>query len=333
MLKGEDGFQRKELLKLIHWMRAETRPDLITLPNSLLIALARPIKEALGRPVCCTLQGEDLFLEGLDDSYRNRALELIRDNVKYVDAFIAVSNYYANFMREYLGIPENKIHVVPLGINLEGYQASQRARSDIFTIGYFARVAPEKGLRLLSEAYRILRERGDSPKARPEVAGYMAPEHKQYLNGIERQMRDWGYGDEFNYRGVLDRQEKIEFFRSLDVLSVPATYDEPKGMFLLEAMANGVPVVQPRRGAFPEVIEKTSGGLLVEPDDPASLAGGLLEVWKNTSLAEELGRSGYEKVREFYSARRMAERALEVYASLIDAKNQRGMNAMSVEVA
>ena len=102
------------------------------------------------------------------------------------------------------------------------------------------------------------------------------------------------------------------------MFSVPATYDEPKGISLLEAMACGVPVVQPRRGTFPEVIEKTSGGILVEPDDASSLADGLLEIWKNPSLAEELGRNGYEKVRAFYSASRMADRALEVYASLIE---------------
>ena len=105
MLKGEDGYQRKELHKMIHWLRSEAAPDVITLPNSLLISLARPIKEALNRPVCCTLQGEDLFLSGLDSSYRNQSLELIRANVEHVDAFVAVSGFYANYMSEYLGIP------------------------------------------------------------------------------------------------------------------------------------------------------------------------------------------------------------------------------------
>ena len=88
-------------------------------------------------------------------------------------------------------------------------------------------------------------------------------------------MRGVGTRGEFEYRGALDRAEKIAFLQALDVLSVPATYDEPKGMFLLEAMANGVPVVQPRRGAFPEIVAKTGGGLIVEPDDPEALADGL----------------------------------------------------------
>ena len=81
---------------------------------------------------------------------------------------------------------------------------------------------------------------------------------------------------EFTYRGAVDRDGKLAFLRSLDVLSVPATYDEPKGVFLLEAMASGVPVVQPRRGAFTEIVEKTGGGLLVAPDDPSALADGIV---------------------------------------------------------
>jgi glycosyltransferase involved in cell wall biosynthesis len=320
MLRGEEGFQRKEIQKLVHWLKGEQAPDLINLPNSLLISLARPLKEALSCPVVCTLQGEDLFLEGLEDSYRASSLELIRANVKYVDAFIAVSRYCADFMSDYLEIPPEKIHVVPLGIKLEGYDRKPREQNGEFRVGYFARVAPEKGLDALAESYIRMREREDAPAARLEVAGYLAPEHKAYLAGVERDMKERGYGDEFHYRGALDREQKIEFLQSLDVLSVPATYDEPKGMFLLEAMASGVPVVQPRRGAFPEIIEKTLGGLLVEPDDPDALAEGLHSIWRDRALREELAHNGYERVRKYYSAAAEASRSLEVYATQVKSK-------------
>jgi glycosyltransferase involved in cell wall biosynthesis len=313
MLKGEDGNQRKELGKMLDWLKGEEPPDIISLPYTLLIGLAKPIRDALKRPVFCTLQGEDLFLEGLHEPYRSESLRLIRENVRHVDVFIAVSNYYAEFMPRYLGIPEDKMRVVPLGINLQGYSARERARQEPFTIGYFARIAPEKGLHVLVEAYKRLRERADFPAARLEVAGYLGAEHKSYLNGIEKQMKEWGLSEEFHYRGVLDRQEKIEFLRGLDVLSVPATYDEPKGIFLLEAMACGVPLVQPRRGAFTEIIEKTGGGVLVEPDDSESLADGIFTLYQNPALAEEMGERGFRGVREHYSVERMADRALEVY--------------------
>ncbi|HEX8336781.1 MAG TPA: glycosyltransferase family 4 protein, partial [Pyrinomonadaceae bacterium] len=276
MLKGEEGKQRKELEKLIDWLRTEPPFDIISLPFTLLIGLAKPLGEALGRPICCTLQGEDLFLEGLPEPYRSESLRLIREGVPHVSRFLAVSRYYEEFMPGYLGIPPEKMRLVPLGINLQGYEArAPRVAGSPFTVGYFARVAPEKGLHLLAEGYVKLRERLKAGEARLEVAGYLGEEHRGYLEGVGRRMREAGLASEFNYRGVLDRAGKIEFLRGLDVLSVPATYDEPKGLFLLEAMACGVPVVQPRRGAFTEVVEKTGGGLLVEPDDAGAIAAGL----------------------------------------------------------
>ena len=318
MLKGEDGFQRKEILKLTDWARHEPPPDIVSLPYSLLIGLAKPIKEALDRPVCCTLQGEDLFLEGLQDPYKSQALDLIRSNVQHVDAFISVSEYYARFTPEYLGIPPEKIHVVPLGINLSGYEMRERDPGQPFSVGFFARVAPEKGLHVLAEAYRQLRTDDRLLKARLEVAGYLRPEHKNYLSNIEEQMKKADLASEFHYRGELDREQKVTFLRKLDVLSVPATYDEPKGMFLLEAMACGVPVVQPRRGAFTEIVEKTGGGLLVKPDDPASLADGILEIYRSPEIAKKLGQNGYQGVREHYSVARMADRAIEVYERVVN---------------
>jgi glycosyltransferase involved in cell wall biosynthesis len=317
MLKGADGFQRKEIEKLTEWAQHETPPDVVSLPYSLLISLAKPIKAALGRPICCTLQGEDLFLEGLQEPYRSQSLELIKENVKHVDAFISVSEYYADFVPDYLGIEPEKIHVVPLGINLEGYEMRRRDPSQPFTIGFFARVAPEKGLHVLAQAYKELRTKGLLPKARLEAAGWMAPEHASYLSDIQADLKAAGLDGEFRYHGTVDRVQKINFLRSLDVLSVPATYNEPKGIFLLEAMACGVPVVQPRRGGFTEVVEKTGGGLLVEPDSVDALVEGLAKIYREPQLAQSLGSSGFDNVRKHYNVSLMADRALEVYETIV----------------
>lgn len=319
MLKGEHGYQRKEFEKLVDWLRTDAPPDVVSLPNSLLISLARPIRAALGRPVVCTLQGEDLFLEGLPEPYKTQAIELIRGYIDDVDSFVAVSDYCAQFMSAYLGIPERKMRVVPLGINLNGYEPGPGPAAGRFTVGYFARVCPEKGLHTLCEAYRHLREHTDFAGATLEAAGYLAPENLPYLKKIERRMEEWGLGQEFRYRGVLDRAQKVDFLRSLNVLSVPSSYYEPKGIYLLEAMAVGVPAVQPRRGAFPEVLEKTGGGILVEPDNVESLADGIYSLWKDRDLAAELGRRGAAGVREHYSVANMAQRTMEVFRGLASA--------------
>ncbi len=331
MLKGKDGYQRKELDNLINWLKTESRPDVVNLPNSLLIALARSIKRELNLPVFCTLQGEDLFIDGLGEPYRGEALELIRSNVEFVDGFLAVSDFYAKRMCRDLGISESKMHVVPLGITFDGFEKRARGASNEFVVGYFARIAPEKGLHVLANAYRLLRQRTPERRIKLEVAGYLAPEHHEYLAGIERRMNDWGLGGEFQYRGVLDRASKLAFLKGLDALSVPATYDEPKGMSLLEAMAAGVPVVQPRRGSFTEIIERTGGGLLVDKFDAENLASGLLTLIESPSLAAELSEKGFAGVREHYSASNMAKRAIDAFTSVVG--RTRNAETTAVELA
>ena len=317
VLKGENGFQRKEIDKLIEWLKDQDTPDVINLPYSLLLGMAGPLKRALNVPILCTLQGEDLFLDNLQEPYRSEALGLIRDQIENVDSFLSVSEYYADFMPRYLGIPREKIRVVPLGINPQGFELRESKRTGPFTVGFLARIAPEKGLHVLADAYRLLRQSGALPEARFEAAGYMAADCKSYLEKIQKSLKDAGLDGEFHYRGVLDRAEKIAFLRKLDVMSVPATYDEPKGVSLLEAMACGVPLVQPRRGSFTELVENTGGGLLVQPDDSQSLAEGILKIAKNKQLAEELSANGFRGVREQYTAVNMADRVLEAYESVI----------------
>jgi glycosyltransferase involved in cell wall biosynthesis len=313
VLKGEGVFQRKEIDKLIDWVKDEAPPDIVNLPYTLLLGLAEPIKQALNVPIVCTLQGEDLFLDNLQEPYRTQSLDLIRDHLPHIDLFLSVSEYYADFMPNYLGIPREKIRVVPIGINPEGFELRHTDRRG-FTIGFFGRIAPEKGLHVLAEAYRIARQSGELPEARLEAAGYMAADCKPYLEAIQKRLQDAGLGSEFHYRGVLERAEKIAFLRGLDVMSMPATYDEPKGVSLLEAMACGVPLVQPRRGAFTEIVERTGGGLLVQPDDPQSLAAGLLKIACDSTLAEDLSANAFRGVREHYTAAHMADKVLEAYS-------------------
>jgi glycosyltransferase involved in cell wall biosynthesis len=317
VLKGEDGFQSKEIFKFVDWMKDQAPPDVINLPYTLLLSLAGPLKQQLNVPILCTLQGEDLFLDNLQDPYRSQALNLIRDHLPSVDLFLSVSEYYADFMPGYLGIPREKIRVVPLGINPNGFEMRATSANGPFTVGFLGRVAPEKGLHVLAEAYSLLRKSGDLPEGRLEVAGYMAADCKPYLEEIQDHLKEGGLDQEFRYHGVIDRAAKIAFLRELDVMSLPATYDEPKGVSLLESMACGVPVVQPRRGAFTEIVESTGGGLLVEPDDPQSLADGILKLFKEKTLAEQLSANGFKGVREHYTAAHMADKVLAAYNELI----------------
>jgi glycosyltransferase involved in cell wall biosynthesis len=242
-------------------------------------------------------------------------------------------------MTTFLEIPADRIAVVPLGISMDGYGPPQGGfyaggsdqKDAPYRVGYLARIAPEKGLRLLAEAYVRLRQRMGSAPARLDVAGYMAPGQKAYIDSAREVLARAGLQDEMTYRGEIDRAGKRAFLRELDVLSVPATYDEPKGMFLLEAMASGVPVVQPRRGAFIEVIERTGGGLLVNPDDPDALAAALHSLWTDSTLRERLGRTAFDRVRTHYTIAHSTDRLIAAYESFM--RGNRSTSAVSKGVA
>jgi len=318
MLKGADGYQRKEVEKMVRALKHEAPFGVINLPFALLIGLARPLKEALGCPVVCTLQGEDLFLDQLHEPWRTEARDLIRQAVPHVDRFIAVSEYYARFMAEYIDIPPDRIRVVPIGINTDGHDARPVRTTPPFTIGYFARIAPEKGLHVLCDAYHRLRHRPGVPETRLVAAGYLLDEHRQYLDDCRRRLRDWGLEGHFTYAGAPDRKGKIELLQSFDVFSVPTTYADPKGIFLMEAMANGLPVVQPKHGAFPEIIARTGGGVMVPAEDPESLADALHALLRDRGHAARLGAAGATGVRAHHTTDHMAASAERVYKEVAE---------------
>ena len=316
MLEGTHGRQRKEFDKLVHWLRGQPRPDVVDISNSMLIGVAEPLRRALGCPVNCTLQGEDVFLDGLPEPHRSRALALIREQAAHVDSFVAVSDYYAERMSRYLAIPGARMRVVPLGVDVDRFRPASDSSAGPLTIGYLGRIAPEKGLHRLCEAYAALRGRGALAGCRVELAGYLGPEHAGWWRSVEKTNAGRGLAGDVCYRGELALDDKVAFLQALDLFVVPAEYDDPKGLSLIEAMACGTPVVAPRRGTYTELLERTGGGVLVEPEDAGGLEQALAALAADPARRTELGRRAAEGVRAHYSTDEMAARALDVYARL-----------------
>jgi glycosyltransferase involved in cell wall biosynthesis len=312
ILQGEEGFQAKELAKLVDWLRDDFRPEVVHLTNSMFAGFARSLKRDLGVPVVCSLQGEDLFLDQLREPWRTRVRELLSERSRDIDAFQVNSAWYADFMADYLKCDRNRMSVVPLGLTLEGHDGEPHPASEPLTVGYLARICPEKGLHVLVEAFRLL-----AGKVRLRVAGYLGERDRRYLEDLESRIAGWGLSGSYERVGEVDRDGKIRFLQSIDVLSVPTVYRDPKGLFVLEALANGVPVVQPRHGAFPEMIEATGGGLLVEPDSPEDLARGIETLLRDPEQRLELGRRGREAVHTRFHDGIEAESTLRVYERLL----------------
>jgi glycosyltransferase involved in cell wall biosynthesis len=328
MLQGTAGHQRREVLQLARWLTDEFRPEVICLSNALISGIVPELKRHLGVPILCTLQGDDIYLEWLPEAYKRRALELVRQNCQQIDGYLTTSRYYADFMAGYLGLPRDQIHVVYPGINLKGYDAADAkapTSSSLpptpyplppapLTVGYLARICPEKGLHVLVEAFEKLCRTPGVPPCRLRAAGYLGERDRPYLDDLRKRIEQGGWADRFEYVGAPDHAGKVAFLQSLDVFSVPTTYREPKGLYLLEAWACGVPVVQPRHGSFPELIEATGGGLLVNPEDSTDLANSLRRLLSDHERRRELGRQGREAVWQRFHAGRMAEDTLQIFA-------------------
>jgi glycosyltransferase involved in cell wall biosynthesis len=329
VLLGAEGFQAKELEKLVSWLRDDLQPDIVHLTNSMFAGFARSLKRELGVPMVCSLQGEDLFLDQLREPWRTRVLELLRERVRDIDAFQVNSAWYAGYMAGYLGgIDRRRLFVVPLGLLLDGHGGGEaRTGGGPLTIGYLARICPEKGLHVLVEAFRILAAQVPPGQVRLRVAGYLGARDRRYLADLETRIADWGLAGSYERVGEVDREEKIRFLQSLDVFSVPTTYREPKGLFVLEALANAVPVVQPRHGAFPEMIDATGGGITVDPDSPEDLARGLGELLREPERRRRLGRLGQEAVRARFHVQAEAENTLQVYRQVLAERQARSATA------
>ncbi len=319
MLLGEDGMQKKELAKLVQWLEEILQPEIVHLSFSLFSGFAREIKQHLDVPVVCSLQGEDLFISELEEPYKGRVLETLKDRARDVDAFTVHCRYYADLMSRDYGIPAERIHVARLGLNPEGYADVERRPKDPdepVVIGYLARFCPEKGTGQILEAFRLLHEQLGS-KVRLRIAGYLGARDHDFHAEQQQKVADWGLGDAVDFVGEVDREHKVDFLAGLDIFSVPTIYREPKGLPVLEAMAAGVPVVQPSHGAFPEWIEHTGGGILVEPLSPPALAEGLRRLVEDRELRESLGRKGREAALEKFSHHAAADEMLAIYEQVL----------------
>jgi glycosyltransferase involved in cell wall biosynthesis len=329
MLRGEAGNQARQLEELVAWLRTQPQPDVICLSNALLIGMVHRLKTELGAPVVCTLQGEDYFLDLLPKSHRAACWKTLAERAAEVDLFIAPSRYFGGLMRERMGLPPDRVRVVYNGINLDGYGGEGRSgKSEIRnpksevkgvgvqTLGFFARMCREKGLDTVVEAYILLRQRGRVGNLRLKVGGSCGPADKSFVDALRERLQESGLLGEVAFHPNPDRAGKLEFLRSLSVFSVPARYGEAFGLYVIEAMAAGVPVVQPRIAAYPELIEATGGGVLCAAGNALALAEAVEELLLDPARAAALGDAGRHAVFERFSAEAMARATLRVYGEL-----------------
>lgn len=315
MLKGENGNQAKEIEFLLNWLRQRPKPDVINLSNVLLIGLARRLRRELRVPIVATLQGEDAFLDALPEKNRAEAWQALRERAAEVDQFIAPSRYFGELMQNRIGFDRGKLRIAPNGIRLDGYGPTD-APDNPPVLGFFARMCKDKGLDILVQSFLLLKQREKTKHLRLKIGGGLSPTDKPFVQQLKTQLKRHGCSDSAEFHPNLSREEKIAFLKQLTVFSAPALYGESFGLYVLEALAAAVPVVQPHHAAFPEILDATQGGILCEPGDPKAMADSVESLLLNPKKAREMGKRGQQAVCQNYSVHAMAQRIAAIYETM-----------------
>jgi len=317
MLQGEDGRQVKELDRLVDWLcTEEQKPDIVCLSNILLAGLARRIRERLRVPVVCLLQDEDGFLDGLTASHAERAWAIVRERARDIDAFLAVSQYFAETMRRRLAVQDDRVHVAYTGVALDEYTPAEAHPSEP-TVGFLSRMCPERGLERLVDAFILLKKDERLASAKLRVSGGRSAGDEPFIERLRGKLAAAGVLHDVEFLQAFDREAKLEFLRGLSVLSVPEPQPIAYGLYVLEALATGVPVVEPAIGCFPETLALTGGGVLYEPNTAERLAETLTPLLLDPQATRRLGMQGRAGMLKAFNIERTAAEVIGIYEQAI----------------
>jgi len=316
MLKGHEGYQQEELQQLIDYLRDHEKPDVVHLSNALLLGLAHKIKTDLGIPVVCSLQDEDVWIDAMSESYKPKLWQLLSEKARDVDAFIAVSDYFATLMKAKMQIPKEKLHAIHVGIDPEIYKVFEPSINPP-TIGYLSRSNEENGFEILIDAFIKLKNDSQYNNAKLKVTGGKTGDDKLVINKQLKKLRQNNFSDDIEFIEDFRKESLGVFFEGLTVLTVPVVKGEAFGLFQLEALASGIPLVQPALGAFPEIIEATGGGVVFEPNDANALAKKWAEVFSNPELIHQMSKNGLNSVKDTFHLSTLTQNIIKVYKGII----------------
>ena len=233
-----------------------------------------------------------------------------------IDAFISVSKWYGDEMSARMKLDGSKMNVVHLGIELDDREPAPVV-NDPPVLGYLSKMCRSLGLGVLVDAFLELKKHPELKNLKLRATGGQHGPDFAFLETLQKKLKDHGVENDVEFIAEFDLAKRREFLRSLTVLSVPAEEGEAFGLYIIEALSEGVPVVQPRVGGYPEVLERTGGGVLYDATDKAALVNSLESLLLDPERARTLGRDGRENVYRDFGVDTMADGVAKIYESLV----------------
>ena len=315
MLLGERGEQKEELDKMVNWIAEHCKPDIIHISNALLLGLAKRLKEKTGVPVLCSLQDEDVWVDAMQPKFQQKIWDLMHERAEDVDALVAVSNFFAETMKKQMNLRDEKMHTFYLGVDADDYHFIPVNEKPL-NIGYISRMCHENGFDIVVDAFIQLKKKPGFEDVKLIATGGSTGDDAKYIKEQKHKIRENNLEDSFEIIDEFEGDTRHNFFKKVSMISVPVRIGEAFGMYLLESMASGVPVVQPALGAFPEIVELSGGGVTYMPNSPEKLSEIWAELLSDPEKLEKLSHDGYEGTKKKFNIHNHAAEIIGLYESL-----------------
>jgi len=315
MLQGEKGKQNEELERMVEWIADHYKPDIIHISNALLNGIAPRLKEATNAPIVCSLQDEDVWIDPMEEKFQKESWGLMEANSEYIDAYIGVSEYYSKLILEKMTIPKEKLHSLHIGVDPDDYDYSPD-KANPLNIGYISRMCHENGVDIAVDAFALLKKMDGFADTKLYLTGGQTGDDKEILKQINKTIKQEKLTDSVIFQADFEKEGRTQFFNSVSFISVPVRNGEAFGLYLLESMASGVPVVQPALGAFPEIIQLSGGGITYEPNTPEVLAETWAKLLKDQDKIAELAKNGRKGVEEHFNIFDQGKSLIKIYETL-----------------
>lgn len=325
MLLGEQGNQKEELDHMVNWIAEHCKPDIIHISNALLLGLARRLKEKTGVPVLCSLQDEDVWIDPMQTQFQKKIWDLMHERAEDVDMLVSVSHFFAGVMKNRMNLPDEKVKVIHLGVDINDYQYVSPKEKER-NVGYISRMCHKDGFDIVVDAFIELKKKHGFEDVKLVATGGSTGDDAQFLKEQKRKLKENNLLEKFEIHPDFEGKEVNDFFKKVVLVSVPVRIGEAFGMYLLESMASGVPVVQPALGAFPEIIEISGGGVNYMPNSPEKLAETWAGLLSNPDKLEELSISGFEGTKKNFNIHNHAAEIISLYESLRHPERSRRVN-------
>jgi len=315
MLMGAEGHQNSELQQLTDYLKSHEKPDVVHFSNALLLGMAKQIRDEVNVPIVFSLQDEDVWVDAMHPAYQEKIWNLMADKVQDVDAFIAVSDFFAGIMQQRMSIPTDKMHILHIGVNPDAYTFRSPANKPM-TIGYVSRICEDNGFGILVDAFIQLKKDPAFNTLKLSATGGRTGDDSEFIQEQINKLQQQGIAGDFEILDDFTTEGLQQFFDGIKVVSVPVLKGEAFGLYLIEALAAGVPLVQPELGAFPEVINTAGGGKTYSPNTGIALAEKLSDVLKDPDMLETLSLNGRKAVEDHFNTYKLSEKMGDIYLDI-----------------